>query len=247
MGTLWQDIRYAIRTLAKKPGFTAIAILSLTLGIGANTTIFTMVKAIFLQGIPVKDPSRVVAIFSTQQSRGSAPQQFLPITVLNGKDYRDKNDVFSAMSVVVFTGAPLTRNGKDTPVFVELVNHEHFSLLGVPVTRGRDFSPEDDQSDGKNPVAIMSYARWNSDFGSDPNIVGQTVLIGGQDYAVIGVAPPEFHDVGTLGNPDFWIPTTMHDQILTGIVKGWYNERVARIAIGVARLKPNVTLAKAQT
>jgi putative ABC transport system permease protein len=123
VGNLWQDLRYAIRTLAKKPGFTSIAILSLTLGIGANTTIFTLVKAIFLQGIPVKDPSRVVAVYSSQSSRGAAPQQFLPITVLNGKDYREKNDVFSAMSVVVFTGAPLTRNGKDTPAFVELVNH----------------------------------------------------------------------------------------------------------------------------
>jgi predicted permease len=246
MGNLWQDIRYAFRTLAKKPGFTTIAILSLTLGIGANTTIFTLVKAIFLQGIPVKDPSRVVAIYSTQQSRGSAPQEFLPITVPNGKDYRDKNDVFSAVSIVVFNGSQLTRNGKDTPVFVELVNHEHFSLLGVPITRGRDFSPEDDKSDGRNPVAIISYARWNSDFGSDPNIVGQNVQIAGQDYAVIGIAPAEFHDVGALGSPDFWIPTTMHDQILAGIVKDWYNQRTARIAFGVGKLKPNVTLAQAQ-
>ncbi len=247
MGTLWQDIRYAVRTLAKKPGFTSIAILSLTLGIGANTTIFTMVKAIFLQGIPVKDPSRVVAIYSTQSSRGSTPQQFLPITVLNGKDYRDKNDVFSAMSVVVFTGAPLTRNGKDTPAFVELVNHEHFGLLGVHISQGRDFLPEDDQTEGKNPVAIISYAKWNTDFGSDPKIVGQNVQINGQNFTVIGVAPADFHDVGTLGSPDFWIPTTMHDLILTGLPKEWYNARVARIALGVARLKPNVTLAQAQT
>src|SRR5579863_169769 len=92
MGTLGQDIRYAVRTLAKKPGFTAVAVLSLTLGIGANTTIFTLVKAIFLQSVPVEDPSRVVSVYSTQQSRGSALQQFLPLTYLNGRDYRDMND-----------------------------------------------------------------------------------------------------------------------------------------------------------
>jgi macrolide transport system ATP-binding/permease protein len=245
MGTVWQDLRYAVRTLAKKPGFTAVAILSLTLGIGANTTIFTLVKAIFLQGIPVKDPAQVVVIFSTQQSRGGAVQQFLPITVPNGKDYRGMNDVFSATSVVVFTGAPLTRNGKDTPAFVELVNHEHFGLLGVHMMQGRDFTPDDDRSDGRNPVTIMSYAKWNTDFGSDPNILGQTVLLNSQAFTVIGITPPEFQNVATLGSPDFWIPTTMHDLILTGVPKDWYNQRTARMALAVARLKPNVTLAQA--
>ncbi len=247
MGTLWRDFRFAVRTLAKKPGFTAVAILSLTLGIGANTTIFTLVKAVFLQSVPVKDPSRVVAIYSTQRSRGSAVQQYLPLTVPNADDYRDKNDVFSGMSVVIQTGAPLTRNGKDQGVFIELVNHDHFDLLGVRISQGRSFSAEDDRTEGANPVAIMSYAKWQTDFGSDPKILGQTVQINHGDYAVIGITPPEFHDVGALGSPAFWIPVTMHDQILTGVVKDWYNERGARIAFAVARLKPNLTLAQAQT
>jgi len=246
MGVFWQDFRFAVRTLAKKPGFTAVAILSLTLGIGANTTIFTLVKAIFLQGVPVQDPSRVVAIYSSQQSRGSAAQQYLPLTVPNAKDYRDLNDVFSGMSVVTFTGATLTRQGKDTGIFVQLVDSNHFSVLGVRVAQGRDFLPEDDQSDGKNPVVIMSHAKWVSDFGSDPKILGQTVQINGQDFTVVGIAPAEFHDVGTLGSPDLWMPITMHDSVLTGIVKAWYSQRGARIALAVARLKPNVTLAQAQ-
>ncbi len=246
MGNLWQDFRYALRTLAKKPGFTAVAILSLTLGIGANTTIFTLVKAVFLQGVPIRDPSRVVAVYSTQQSRGGAIQQYLPLTVPNAIDYRDKNDVFSGMSVVVFTGATETRNGKDTPAFAELVNHDHFDLLGVRITQGRPFLPDDDKEQGGKPVLIMSHAKWVTDYGSDPNILGKTILINQQDYDVIGVAPAEFHDVGALGSPSFWIPVTMHDQILTGVFKDWYNERGARMAFGVARLKPNVTLAQAQ-
>ncbi len=247
MGTLWQDFRYAIRTLIKKPGFTSVAILSLTLGIGANTTIFTLVKAIFLQPVPVEEPSRVVAIYSTQQSKGKPVQQYLPLTYLNAKDYRDKNDVFSGVSVFIPTGAQLTASGKDTPVFVELVNYNHFDVLGVHITQGRTFQQEEDHTPGAHPVAIMSYAKWNTDFGSDPKVVGRTVLINAQPYDVVGVAPAAFHDVGFLGSPDFWIPIMMHDQVLTGIVKQWFNERGARIAFAVARIKPGVTLATAQT
>jgi len=247
MGTLWQDIRYAIRTLAKKPGFTAVAVLSLTLGIGANTTIFTLVKAIFLQTVPVEDPSRVVAIYSTQQSRGSALQQYLPLTYLNARDYRDMNDVFSGMSVVIFTGTTLTVSGKDSPTGIELVNYNHFDVLGVKITQGRSFLPDEDKTPGANPVAIISNAKWNTDFGKAPNIVGQNILLNHQQFTIIGVAPPDFHDVGILGSPDFWIPIMMHDQLLTGVVKDWFNQRGARIAFAVARLKPNVSLITAQT
>jgi predicted permease len=247
MGNFWQDVRYAIRTLAKKPGFTAVAILSLTLGIGANTTIFTLVKAIFLQAVPVQDPSRVVSIYSTQQSRGGALQQYLPVTVPNALDYRDKNDVFSGVSVVIPTGATLTRNGKDAGVFVELVNYNHFDLLGVHFKQGRTFVAAEDKTAGTHPVAILNHAKWATDFGSDPNILGQTIQLNGQDYAVIGIAPADFHDVGVLGNPDIWVPLMMHDQILTGVPKQWYTERSARMALAVGRLKPGISLATAQT
>jgi predicted permease len=247
MGTLGQDIRYAVRTLAKKPGFTAVAVLSLTLGIGANTTIFTLVKAIFLQSVPVEDPSRVVSIYSTQQSRGSALQQYLPLTYLNARDYRDMNDVFSGTAVVIFTGTTLTVSGKDSPAFVELVNYNLFDVLGVKITQGRTFAADEDQTPGAHPVAIVSYAKWNTDLGRDPKIIGQNILLNHQQYSVIGIAPPEFHDVGVLGSPDFWVPIMMHDQILTGVVKDWFNQRGARIAAAVARLKPNVSLTTAQT
>jgi predicted permease len=246
VGNLWQDFRYAVRTLAKKPGFTAIAILSLTLGIGANTTIFTLVKAIFLQAVPVKDPSRVVSIYSTTQSRGGPLQKYQPLTVPNALDYRDNNNVFSAMSVVIQTGAPLTINGKDNIVFIELVDYNHFDVLGVNITQGRAFLPEEDKTPGAHPVAIMSHAKWATDYGSDPKILGQTVQINGQDYAVIGIAPAGFHDVGFLGSPDFWIPLMMHDQVLTGVPKEWYTTRGARMANAVARIKPGVSLETAQ-
>ncbi len=246
MGTFWQDFRYAVRMLAKKPAFTAVAILSLTLGIGANTTIFTLVKAVFLQSVPIKDPSRVVAIFSTQQSKGSTALQFLPLSRPNAEDYREMNNVFSASTVIMLTGSALTVSGKDTPLFAALVTGEFFDLVGVQPKPGRGFLPDEDQTPGAKPVVVLSAALWKTQFGEDPNILGRTVLIGGTDYSVIGIAPTNFHDLGTLGSPDVYIPMMMHDQVLTGVMKDAYNQRGFRSALMMARLKPGVSLSAAQ-
>jgi predicted permease len=246
VGTLWQDFRYAVRMLLKKPAFTAVAVLSLTLGIGANTTIFTLVKAVFLQSVPIKDPANVVAIFSTQQSKGSAALQFLPLSRPNAEDYREMNNVFSASTVVVPTGAPLTVSGKDTPLFIALVTGEFFDLAGVQPNPGRGFLPDEDKTPGARPVVVLSAALWKTQFGEDQNIIGHTVLIGGTDYSVIGVAPANFHDLGFLGSPDVYIPMMMHDQVLTGVIKDAYNQRGFRSALMMARLKPGVSVSAAR-
>ncbi len=246
MGTFWQDFRYAVRMLAKKPSFTAVAILSLTLGIGANTTIFTLVKAVFLQSVPIKDPANVVAIFSTQQSKGTAQLQFLPLSRPNAEDYREMNNVFSASTVIMFSGTTLTVSGKDTPLFVELVTGEFFDLVGVQPKPGRGFLPDEDKTPGAKPVVVLSAALWKTQFGEDQNIIGRTVLIGGTDYSVVGVAPANFHDLGSLGSPDAYIPMMMHDQILTGPIKGAYDQRGFRAASMIARLKPGISLSAAR-
>jgi predicted permease len=246
MGTFLQDFRYAVRMLAKKPGFTAVAILSLTLGIGANTTIFTLVKAVFLQSVPIKDPARVVSVFSTQQSKGSAQLQFLPLSRPNAEDYREMNDVFSSSSLIIPTGSALTISGKDIPVFVALVTGEFFDLTGAQPSPGRGFLPDEDKTPGARPVVVLSAALWKRQFGQDPGIVGHNVLIGGTDYTVIGIAPNDFHDLGVLGSPDVYIPMMMHDQVLTGVPKEWYNERGARTTFMFARLKPGVSVAAAR-
>jgi putative ABC transport system permease protein len=246
MGTFWQDFRYAVRMLMKKPGFTAVAIMSLTLGIGANTTIFTLVKAVFLQSVPIKDPARVVSVFSTQQSKGSAQLQFLPLSRPNAEDYREMNNVFSASSLIIQTGAPLTISGKDIPVFVALVTGEFFDLVGVQPKPGRAFLPDEDKTPGARPVVILSAALWKTQFGEDQNILGRTLLIGGTDYSVVGVAPANFHDLGVLGSPDVYIPMMMHDQVLTGVPKDWYNVRGARTTFMLGRLKPGVSVEAAR-
>jgi len=126
METVWKDLKYAVRMLAKKPGFTVIAVLSLTLGIGANTTIFTLVKAVFLQSVPVKDYDRVVAMFTTDEHNKTADSQFLPTSVPNILDCRDKTNVFSAASVALFAGANLDVSGKPVPLAVLLINWDFF-------------------------------------------------------------------------------------------------------------------------
>jgi predicted permease len=245
MHTFMQDLKYAARMLLKRPGFTLVAVLSLTLGIGANTTIFTMVKAVFLHTVPVKDPETVAVVFSSASNRAGAQQQFLPISYLNARDYREKNDVFSALSIVIPTGANLVISGKDTGVFCELVNSDFFDIMGVPMALGRSFRADEDGSPGAHPVIVISNALWKRQFGSDPNILNQVIRVGGQNYSVIGVAANEFHDLGTLGSPDVFIPIAMHDQVLTGMQKTWFNERGARMTFLVGRLKPGVTITQA--
>lgn len=244
MGTFVQDLRYGLRVLAKSPGFTAVAVLSLTLGIGANTTIFTLAKAIFLQSVPVKDPSRVVSLYSTAQSRGGPLQEYLPTPVPNAIDYREKNDVFSGSAIAIFTAMNLTISGQQQQVFGQVVNANLFEVLGAQPVLGRSFSAEEDVS--PRPVVIISYALWGRQFGKDPQILGRPIQLNQQEYNVIGVMPSAFHDVGVLGSPDLWIPMPMHDQALTGVAKDWFNLRAFRMSSMVARLKPGVTLAQAQ-
>src|SRR5580704_18830590 len=119
MSTLAEDIKYGLRLLIKAPAFTAVAVLSLTLGIGANTTIFTLAKAFFLESIPVKDPARVVSLYSNAQSRKGPPQEYLPTPYLNAVDYREKTVIFSGSSMAIFTGLQCVVSGKQQQLFGE--------------------------------------------------------------------------------------------------------------------------------
>jgi len=240
---MWQDLKYGLRMLAKSPGFTAVAVLSLMLGIGANTTIFTLAKGIFLQSIPVKDPARVVAFFSDQMSRKGPPQEYLPTAYLNAVDYRDDLQAFSGCSIVMFNGFSLTVSGKQQRVPAQLVNANYFDLLGVQPILGRAFSPEDESSE--RPVAIISYALWKTQFGSDRSILGKSIQLDQMEYSVIGVAPADFRGLA-LGSPDVWIPISLAQEVLNPQAKDFMEDRSFRMVSMVARLKPGVTLAQAQ-
>ena len=195
MGLFLQDLKYAVRLLGKAPAFTAVAVLSLTLGIGANTTIFTVAKAFFLESVPVKDPGRMVSLYSNAQSRKGPPQEYLPTPYLNAVDYREKTNVFSGSSIAIFTGVKFVISGKQTQqLFAELVNGNFFDVLGVQPFLGRGFSQAEDAS--PSPVAVISNALWNTQFGADAGILGRTIQLNQQDFTVIGVAPGELRRVG---------------------------------------------------
>lgn len=244
LGSIWQDVKGGLRLMAKRPGFTAAAVLSLALGIGANTTVFSLVSAVFLRPVPVQDADRVVSIY-TQDARNNQ-FGYLGSSYLNLKDYRDQSTVFSGFSAMTGSGVRWMRHGTPQPLAVSLVNADFFSLLGEKITLGRDFLPDEDGAPGAHPVAVISYALWSKQFGAQRSAIGQTMELNGLPFTIIGVAPEDFHDIGVLGNPDLWVPMAMHDQILTGIVKGWFNERRPLFAGAVARLKPGVSLKQAQ-
>ncbi|HEU5403015.1 MAG TPA: ABC transporter permease [Terriglobales bacterium] len=246
METFFSDIRYALRLMVKSPVFTAAAVFSLALGIGANTTIFTLTKAAFLQTVPVHEPSRVMALFSTQNNPRGPAFEFLQVPYLNAVDYREKNDVFSGVAITIPTGAALDVSGKDLPIFAELTNWNLFNILGVQPSLGRAFNPDEDNQPGSAPIAILSYAFWNKQFAADRNIIGRNISLNHQQYTVVGVMPRNFENLGILGSPDLWVPMSMHDQLLTGVVKGWYYQRGARLCNVVARLKPGVTVKTAE-
>ncbi|MBV9145928.1 MAG: ABC transporter permease [Acidobacteria bacterium] len=242
---MWQDVKFALRMLRKAPAFTAVAVLSLTLGIGANTTIFTLTKAIFLQAVPVKDPGRVVSLYSNALSRKGPPQEYLPTPYLNAVDYREKTNVFSGAVIAVPDGENLNISGKDVQVFTELVNADFFDVLGVTPMLGRGFLSSEESS--AQPVAVLSYGIWNKQFGADKSILGKTIRLNQQEFSVIGVAPRDFRNVGALLSPDVWIPISMKDQMLKGPAKQFLYDRGFRMSFMVARLKPGVTLAQAQS
>src|SRR6266850_37539 len=246
METLMQDVRYGLRMLLRNPGFTVVAVLSLALGIGANTTIFTLVNTVLLNPIPVRDPQTLVSMFTTDEKNKNNVFNFFGVSNPNYKDYRDQNRSFVEMAA--YGGVPINLSGGGEPEQINgnIVSGNFFSLLGVQPALGRSFLPEEDKVDGAHPVTLLSDKLWKRRFASDASIVGKPITLNGQAYTVVGVAPPGFQGVNTLGGPDLWVPVAMHGQILSGIFAENYEERRALIFNVIARLKPGVTMSQAE-
>ena len=250
MHNLWQDIRYALRLLTKNPGFGAIAILSLALGIGANTTIFTVINAILLHPLPVKDISRVVQVdtIDTKTRVTAANVTKLGMSYPNFQDYARDNRVFSALSCIVGP-LPLTWSGGAEPrqVFGQMVNANYFDILGMRPATGRFFLPDEDTKLGGNNVVVLSYSFWTNKFGSDSQAVGKTLTLNATPYTVIGVAPRGFKGLFTFGNAEeIWIPVSMYQQVLAGFFKDNFNDRRFLAVAMFGRLKDGVTVTGAE-
>ncbi|MGH9476471.1 MAG: ABC transporter permease [Terriglobales bacterium] len=239
-----RDLRVGCRLLWHRPAFTLVAVLSLALGIGVNTTVFTLVNAVFLRPVPIPDPSRVVTIY-TSDARNAA-LGYMTSSYVNLHDYQRLNTVFSAMSVEITSGVAWSTHGHRRPLAAALVNANFFPLLGETISPGRNFRPNEDDVPGAHPVAILSHKLWVSQFGADPGLLGRTIELNGLAYTVVGVAPADMQNLAVVGSPDVWIPAAMHDQVLTGIAKAWFNQRRPLFVSAFARLKPGVSLRQAR-
>jgi putative ABC transport system permease protein len=244
-----RDVRYALRMLRRTPGFTAVAVLSLALGIGANAAIFTILNAVFLNPLPVQDASHLAQIFTrdTRTIDSSTNFTLTGISLPNYEDFRDQNSVFA--NLAAFTFANVNWSGKAEPEQMPalVVTANYFDVLGVKAFRGRTFLPEEDKKPGANAVAVLSHSLWTRRFGADPNLIGQNITLNAQPYTVIGVAPPNFKGTFSLGGPDLvWVPISMRDQLFSGIWKQYSMDRRFRWLNVFGRLKPGMSLRQAE-
>ncbi|HEY6214318.1 MAG TPA: ABC transporter permease [Vicinamibacterales bacterium] len=247
MDTLWHDVRYALRTIRKNPGFAAVAVLSLALGVGANTTIFTLLNAMLLSPLPVERPSELAAVYTVDQGTIGGFGNQGPISYLNLKDYRQRNEFFADMAGYSFP-QPVSVITASTPqqAFAELVTGNYFTVLGVKASKGRVFTAAEDVTPGAAPVVVVSYGFWQRRLGGDPSAIGRVTPINGSGFTIVGVTPEGFRGVNSLISPDMWIPTMMSAQVLPTQLRGWIDERRALLFFAAGRLKPGATLRQAE-
>src|SRR6267143_2881566 len=241
MHSLIGDIRYGFRNFLKRPGFTAIAIVTLALGIGANTAIFSLVNTVLLRPLPVPHPEQLVEVYGTFHNGADYTIQ----SYLNYKDYRDRNDVFSGLIAYRFAPMSISHEGRNERVWGYLVSGNYFDVLGVQPFLGRNFVPEEDQTPGSHPVAVISYGCWQKRFASDRGVVGQALTLNGHVFTVIGVAPKGFSGTEVAYAPELFVPMMMAHEIEPG--SRWLESRGDDNLFAVGRLKPGVTSAQAES
>ncbi len=249
MERLWKDIRFGLRTFVRAPTFTAAAVLSLGLGIGLNSTIFTLVNTLFLNPLPVSRPSELVAVYTVDAKNRSTPfSSVLQVSYPNYKDFRDTNSVFTDLAAYSFPNAVSFSTGGDPDqVFVEMVSGNYFQTLGVQPALGRFFGPPEDQAPGQANVIVISYSLWQRQFGASPDAVNKTVSVNGTPFTVIGVAADGFRGVNSLFGPDAWAPTMTYQTLLPLQFRDWMDERRALIFSLAGRLKPGATIDQARS
>src|SRR5262245_35472971 len=230
--TLWQDLRFGLRILRKNPGFSVIAVLTLALGLGANTAIFSVVNAVLLRPLPYPEPEQLVVVrefSSSQPNAQAAPGNFI--------EWQQQNSLFSQIEAYRNVSYNLTGDGVPERILAGRASSGLFTMLGVHPSLGRDFLSEEDQPGG-NKVALISHGLWQRRFGRDTNVIGRMLRLSGESFAVIGVLPETFR-LPDLREREVWTPLALSS-----------TERQLRAAHyleAIARLKPNVSLAHAQS
>ena len=225
LADLWQDVRYGLRMLAKNPGFTAVAVIALALGIGANTAIFSVVNTVLLRPLPYKNPEQLVMVWEENSKQGFPHDT---PSAANYIDWRDQNHVFASMAALTDISFNLTGVGDPERIDGQRVSATLFSLFGVEPKLGRAFRPEEDQP-GASQVVMMSYGLWQRRFGGDPSIIGKPINLNGKSFTVVGVMPPSFQF--PTRNDQLWVPIAF-DAKEAGNRGAHYLQVVARISLG---------------
>ena len=238
MKTLFQDVRYGLRVLAKAPGFTAVAVLAIALGVAANSAIFSVINAVLLEPLPYREPGRLVSLWEMNRARDARQNVLSPANLI---DWKEQTDVFEDVAAFTDGRANLTGDGEPEEVIVQQVTPNLFPLLGVEPIKGRGFAP-DDAKPGAARTVVLSHGFWLRRFGGDPAVVGKSFNLGGAPATVVGVMPARFQwfirkGSRTAAPPEMWSPFALSDA---------YRKRQGRYMSAVARLKDGVTRERAE-
>ncbi len=246
--SFFQDIAYGSRAMLRSPALTTVALLSLALGIGANTAIFSLLDAVMLRSLPVKDPAQLVLLGKGNTS--GITDDFARTQLYSYPFYRQmwgENQVFSD-TAAIFSMANdvhgfVEGRTESEPMKVQLVSGTYFATLGVRAFEGRTLNDADDNSEGDHPVAIISYAWWKRSLARDPNVLNRTLKLGATIYNIIGVAPPEFFGTKVGEAPDMWVPLSMVKEVPPNF--GGYKDNFSESLLIMARLKPGISISEA--
>jgi predicted permease len=240
METFWRDLQYSLRALRKRPGFTLTVVITLALGIGANATIFTWIKAVLLEPLPgIEQPERLVEIWGATHNNSALSSSYLDYL-----DFRDRNVVLSGVAAHQVQPLNLGRGRKPERIWGAVVSGNYFNVLGVRAILGRTFLPEEDRTPNSHPVAVIGYGLWQRDFGADPNVIGRTITLNEHDFTIIGVTPKEFGSPFSGIALDVWVPVMMKDYV--ALPHFSLTDRGSRWLMVLGRLKPGATVPQAQ-
>jgi predicted permease len=233
-----QDLRWAVRLAVRNRALTSVIVLSLALGIGANTTIFTLINAVFLRPLPVRDPDRLIQIF-TVMPKSTAYQS---VSLANYRDFRDHVPEVSGLAAWRSVGVNIVGGTEPLAIGGQLVTGNYFEVLGVEAARGRTFTPDEDKTAG-DTMLVISDALWRRGFGADPAVIGRIVTVNRIPFTVLGVMPPGFKGVQQLGGVEFWAPLATHEHLLTGDVEAsFFSTRAALAFQVIGRMPPDASL-----
>ena len=241
MGTTLQDLRYGLRMLVRRPTLSVIAIVSLALGIGANTAAFSMVETMLLRPLPIFNPGEVFSVYDTSDKAASLSAFSYPDYV----DFRDRNEVLAGIAAYRFCPISLSYSNHNERMWGYLVSGNYFDVLGVKTTLGRTFLADEDRMPNASPVAVLSYEYWKTRFNSNPGIAGESCILNGHTFKIIGVAAKGFFGTEVAFVPDVYVPMMMASEIEPG--SRWLTSRSAGVLQLFCRVKPGVNRAQAQS